>query len=262
MLLCATAIINYGQVKKSNDQKRQERRERINQLIKKEEEGALIYYKQSAFGFKLNTDGWSGFYEHGKYKTISTTNIWWVEGGERKSPKEEKQSVTSFDGTFITIGNPFVYGKENNFYYLKAGFGQQRLIGGKGNKNGVAVSAVYGAGIAGGYLKPYYITVSELINGSHDIKYTDGSEAYYLDPTIIQGSPGFTKRMFEGEWTPGVLARAALRFDYGKYNEILSAVETGINAEYYGKKMPIMALNPAKHFFFNAYVAIEFGKRK
>jgi len=36
----------------------------------------------------------------------------------------------------------------------------------------------------------------------------------------------------------------------------------GVNAEYYTKKMPIMINNPDKQFFFNGYVAIEFGRRK
>ena len=57
----------------TKEQKKQERKENINELMKQEEEGALIYSKQSAFGFKLNTDGWGVFYEHGKYKTIKKT---------------------------------------------------------------------------------------------------------------------------------------------------------------------------------------------
>ena len=39
--------------------------------------------------------------------------------------------------------------------------GQQYLIGGKGNKNGVAVSAIYGGGLSLGYLKPYYLNVHD-----------------------------------------------------------------------------------------------------
>ena len=42
----------------------------------------------------------------------------------------------------------------------------------------------------------------------------------------------------------------------------LSAFEVGINAEYYSKKMPILINNPEKQFFFNGYIAIEFGRRK
>jgi len=250
----------------TKDQKKQERKERINKQIKLEEEGALVYSKQSAFAFKLNTDGWGAFYEHGKYKTITNTGLWWLEMGEHKSPKEEKVTTGQNIGNgFILLGNPYIYGKRNNFYFLKAGIGSQKLIGGKGNKNGVAVSAIYGGGIIAGYLKPYYISVKDSVTGNPtDIKYTDATAVQFLDPdpTRVLGASGFTKGFGEGKFVPGAHARLAMRFDYGRYNEFLSALEVGVNAEYYTKKMPIMANNPEKQFFFNGYIAIEFGKRK
>ncbi|MEO7531358.1 MAG: hypothetical protein ABIS69_08105, partial [Sediminibacterium sp.] len=242
-------------------QQRAERREKINQLIKQEEEGALIYQKQGAFGFKFNTDAWSMFYEHGKYKTITKTNLWWLEFGERKHPKEEKVPTLSASSGFLIISS-YIYGKRNNFYYLKAGLGQQKLIGGKGNKNGVAVSAIYGGGLSAGLLKPYYIEIQNpSTNKKEEIKY-DNNDKLFLDPSIILGRGSLTKGLNEIQFVPGAHARAALRFDYGRYNEVLSAIEVGVNAEYYSKSMPILLLNKDKKFFFNAYIALVFGKRK
>ncbi len=268
-LLIAVTIFTYGQTNPTNksktkEQKKQERRERLNELMKQYEEGSLIYAKQAAFGFKLNTDGWGVFYEHGKYKTINRTGLWWLEFGERKSHKEEKVTTgEDIGGGFILVGNPYIFGKKNNFYYLKGGVGQQLLIGGKGNKNGVAVSGIYGGGISLGYLKPYYLNVQDATTGeTKDIKYSDSTAGEFLDPNAITGASGFTKGFSEGKIVPGAYARVALRFDYGRYNEFLSALEVGVNAEYYSKKMPIMINNPEKQFFFNGYIAIEFGKRK
>ena len=242
-------------------QKKSERREKINQLIKQEEEGALIYQKQGAFGFKFNTDAWSMFYEHGKYKTITKTNLWWAEFGERKHPKEEKVPTLNASQGFLIISS-YIYGKQNNFYYLKAGIGQQKLIGGKGNKNGVAVSAIYGGGFSAGLLKPYYIEIQNpSTNKKEEIKYT-GNDSLFLDPTIILGKGGLTKGFNEIKFVPGVHARAAIRFDYGRYNEVLSAIEVGVNAEYYTQTMPILLLNKDRKFFFNAYISLVFGKRK
>lgn len=273
ILFSAVTVISFGQetTEKKNtvsehDRKKQERKDNINKLIKEEEEGALIYSKQSAFGFKMNTDGWGVFYEHGKYKTIKKTNIWWMEFGERRSPKEEKISTgQDVGGGFILVGNPYVYGKQNNFYYLKLGIGQQLLIGGKGNKNGVAVSAVYGGGLSLGYLKPYYLNVRDDDGNNVDVKYVGGdstTKSNFLDPTRINGATGFTKGFGEGKIVPGAFARLGMRFDYGRYNEFLSAFEVGVNAEYYSKVMPILINNPEKQFFINGYIAIEFGSRK
>lgn len=242
--------------------KKAERREKINQLIKQEEEGALIFHKQGAFGFKFNTDAWSMFYEHGKYKTINKTNLWWLELGERKDRKEEKVPTLSASQGFLVISS-YIYGKRNNFYYLKGGLGQQLLIGGKGNKNGVAVSAIYGGGFSAGLLKPYYIEIQNPVNNAREqIKYDVTNENLFLDPSIIIGKGGLTKGFNEIQFVPGAHARAALRFDYGKYNEVLSAMEVGVNAEYYSKAMPILLLNKENKFFFNAYIALVFGKRK
>ncbi len=245
----------------TKQQKKADRREKINQLIKQEEEGALIYQKQGAFGFKFNTDAWSMFYEHGKYKTINKTSLWWLELGERKHPKEEKVPTLNAQQGFLIISS-YIYGKRNNFYYLKAGLGQQTLIGGKGNKNGVAVSAIYGGGFSAGLLKPYYLEiVNPSTNKKEEIKYNN-NDNLFLDPTIILGKGSFGKGFNEIKFVPGAHARAALRFDYGRYNEVLSAMEVGVNAEYYSQTMPILLLNKEKKFFFNAYIALVFGKRK
>ena len=51
---------------------------------------------------------------------------------------------------------------------------QQKLIGGKGNKNGVATSLLYGGGIAVALMKPYYLEVQETSsNQAKLVKYAD-----------------------------------------------------------------------------------------
>jgi hypothetical protein len=238
-----------------------ERREKINQLIKQEEEGALIYQKQITQGIHFNTDGWSVFYEKGKYKTITTTNLWWVEIGEHRHPKEERTPTASSVQGFIILSN-YVYGKQNNLYDVKLGFGQQKLIGGKGNKNGVAVSAIYGGGITAGLLKPYYLQIQNpSTQRQEDIKY-DNNDQLFLDPTIILGKGSFSKGFSEMQFVPGGHVKGALRFDYGRYNEVVSALEVGLKATYFSKKMPVMLLNDEKSLFFNAYISVIFGKRK
>lgn len=241
--------------------KKADRKEKINQMIKQEEEGALVFNKQGSFSFKFNSDGWGMFYERGKYKTVTKTNLWWIELGEHKHPKEEKVPTISASGGFLIVSS-YIYGKRNNFYNLKLGLGQQKLIGGKGNKNGVAVSAIYGGGLTAGLLKPYYIEIQNPNNNKQEqIKY-DNNDNLFLDPTIILGRGGLTKGFGEMKFVPGAHVRTALRFDYGRYNEVVSALEVGLNAEYYSQKMPILLLNKEKSFFFNAYVALTFGKRK
>jgi len=260
LLIIIVPVTLFSQNEKQTRQEKiAQRKERINKLIKQEEEGALIYEKQNAFGIKLNTDGYGFFYEHGKYKTIEKTNSWFIELGERKDKKEEK--ITNGNG-FFAFGNPYIYGKINNFYYLKLGIEQQRLLGGKGNKNGVAVSLIYGGGLSLGMLKPYYLQISSSSLGTLDIKYDGGNDSTFLNQNVINGSTGPFKGFGEMKYVPGALLKTAIRFDYGRYNELLSAIEVGVNAEYYSDNMPIMAKTEAGKLFFNAYLAFVFGKRK
>ena len=42
------------------DNKKKEKRDKINRILKLEEEGEPGFRKHSIFGFKLNTDGWGG----------------------------------------------------------------------------------------------------------------------------------------------------------------------------------------------------------
>lgn len=256
MMAISSLLLAEAQTKTKSDI-RKERAARLDKLRSGEDEDALIYNKQGAFGIRLNTDGYGVWYEHGKYKSLSLTNLWWISLDERKDPKEQR--VTNTDGIF-QIGNPFVYGKIKNFYQLKVGIGQQRLIGGKDVKNGIAVSAIYGGGVSAGITKPYYINVTDSI-GNRDISYSSETDKVFrLGP--INGGSGFGKGFNQLSFIPGAFAKVALRFDYGHFNELLSAIETGVTAQYYTKDIQMMIDQPSKKFFFNAYVALVFGKRK
>ena len=199
------------QERKLKNERKAEKKERVNKLIKQEEEGMLIFQKQNIFGFKLYSDGWGAFYEKGIMKTVEKTTLFMGEFGERKSNKERKVPNTNQNG--VSFGNNFIYGKINNFFFLKLGVGQSLLLGGKGNKNGVAVSAIYGGGLSLGFLKPYYIKVVEN-NVEKTIKYGESatSDSLFLNYSDANGA-GLFKGFGEPKIKPGVFVKAALRFD-------------------------------------------------
>lgn len=244
--------------KASKTDKKNERREKVNAMIKQAEEGVLIYSKQSIFGLQARTNGYGAFYELGRMKTNKKTNLYRIDFTEIKSQKEEKLS----SGNGLFFGNPFVYGKVNNFYQLTLSFGQQMMLGQKGNKNGVAVSAIYNGGLALGLLRPYYLEVDDQSAGENRvIKYSVADSALFVSNSII-GSGGFGKGWGEMKIKPGAFVKAALRFDYGRFNEIVSAVELGLSGEFYSSKIPILLDQKDKQFFIQGYIAILFGRRR
>ena len=247
-------------VKSTKENKKQSKRERRNEMIRLEEEGESAFRKQSIIGFKFSSDGYGLFYERGKIKSAYKTNVIQFELNEKKHKKEEKQSRS--DGA-VVFGNPFIYGKQNNFYQFKIGVGQQYMFGGKGNKNGVGVYFLYAGGISIGMLKPYYLEIETPPNSGivEQIRYTQADSALFMGPSIL-GSAGFGKGWSEVKIVPGVHAKLALRFDWGRFNNTISAAEAGFNFEYYPQDVHQMVGLEPKHTFINSYIAILFGSRK
>ncbi|MEO6837986.1 MAG: hypothetical protein ABI261_05885 [Ginsengibacter sp.] len=253
-LLIATSISTHSFAQDTRKDRQEAKKQHINNAIKQEEEGVITYKKSFAFGAKLVTDGYGIFFELGRASSVKKSTLYQLEISERKSSKEYKQN------SYFSNSAPFIYGKENFFYPVKLGVQQQILLGNKLNKNGVAITANYGGGLAAAFLRPYYVQVNNG-NSINYVKYNSADSAQFLSGSII-GGPGLGKGWNEITVTPGLYAKAAVRFDYGSYNEIISAIEVGVTADYYTKKIPMMVYNPEKQFFFSGYVAIMFGKRK
>jgi hypothetical protein len=246
--------------KKTTD--KQSKRNKINELIRNEEDGIASFKKQSTIQFKMNNDGNGLLYEYGKMKTPYKTTLFQFEYGEKQHPKQQKQSTSSYvGGGFTVFGKPFIYGKQNIFYQLKLGAGQQVLLGGKGNKNGVAISAVLVGGFSAGLIRPYYM---ELVTDSGSVKkkFSEEDRELFMNPENIIGGTGLTKGWNEIKFNPGVYVKTGLRFDWARFNHVVSALEFGFSFDFYSKKVIQMVDVPGKSFFPTAYISLVFGKRK
>jgi hypothetical protein len=243
--------------------KKDVRRQRINALIKQEEEGVIAYRKHTVFGLKLLNDGYGAFLEIGRAQSINKALLFQLDISERKNSKEQKQTNPQYPGPAI------IFGKINFFYPVKLGVQQQILLGNKSNKNGVSVTGNFGGGISLGLLRPYFLDVYDTTKNPlqrKSIRYEsadsnlfgNNNELYYLQAT----GPNLGKGWGDLKLTPGAYAKAAVRFDYGRYNEVVSAIEVGLTAEYYSKKIPQLVYTTPKNLFVSAYVSIMFGKRK
>lgn len=253
-LIFIVSVSTGAYAQQSKKQRQAEKKARINNMIKEEEEGVIAYKKSFLFGAKLISDGYGVFFELGRASSVKKSTLFQLEISERKAIKEDKQSNPYLN----TI--PFIYGKENFVYPVKLGVQQQKLLGNKSNKNGVSITANYGGGVALSFLRPYYLEVQKG-NEYVYVKYNSPDSSLFLNGPIV-GGPTFGKGWSDITVTPGLYAKTALRFDYGSYNEVISAIEVGLTGEYYSKKVPILLRNNAKSFFFSGYVSILFGRRR
>jgi hypothetical protein len=262
MLVCiAVSIGMSAAAQKTKKDKREERRQRVNALIKQEEEGVIAYHKHNVFGLKLTNDGYGFFYEHGRAQSIKKALLFQLDFAERKHTKEKKQTNPFFPSS------PFIFGKINYFYPLKLGVQQQILLGNKSNKNGVAVTGNFGGGLSLGLLRPYYLEINDSVgNGRRAIKYDSADSTIFTSASQLGNagvsSAGFSKGWGDMKLSPGAYVKTALRFDYGSYNEVVSALEVGVSAEYYFKKVPQLIFLKQNQLFVNVYVSILFGRRR
>jgi hypothetical protein len=262
-IFLALSFATTSLAQQTKAEKKQDRQQKINALIKQDEEGVVTYTKSTAFGFKLLTDGWGGFLEIGRAQSVKKSLLFQLDISERKNIKEEKQTDPQYAGA------PIIFGKINYFYPLKLGVQQQFLLGNKSNKNGVSITGNVGGGLTIAFLRTYYLNVYDTsgsavrrkaikYNGPDSALFVDNYNLYYFQAT----GPTFGQGWGDLKLTPGAYAKGAVRFDYGRYNEVISAIEVGVTAEFYAKKIPQLVYTDPTQFFFSGYASIIFGKRK
>ena len=234
--------------------KKEIRRDRIDAMTKLEEEGVITYKKHTVYGGKFTSDGYGAFMEIGRAKSVRTALLFQMEITERKHEKEEKQQFN-----FSTTA-PIIYGKINFFYPIKLGVQYQYLLGNKSNKNGVSISGNVGGGAIIGLLRPYLVEIEKQGERKY-VGYNSPDSLFFLNGPFI-GGPGLGTGWGKMKVTPGLYVKPAIRFDYGKYNEMVSAIEIGLIGEFYSKKIPQMVYQKERQLFLSAFVAIVFGRRK
>lgn len=267
-LICATAIFQVSMAQRIPDprlerkfKEKAAKRERINEILRHEEEGNAFFSKHTLFGFSMNHDGYSMLFEKGKSKKPYNTTIFQFELSEKQHVKEQKQTNVAESFGFFFFNRPFVYAKQNIFYQAKLGTGKQIMIGGKGNKNGVGVYAVFLGGFTAGLTRPYYVDLYDDVEVVK-MKYTEENRDFFLDPTRIVGGAGLKKGWNEMKFVPGVYAKTGLRFDWGRFNQVVSALEFGFGFDYYTQKVVQMVDIEGRSFFPTGYVGLVFGNRK
>lgn len=225
----------------------------------------IIYNKEFATNFRLHTHGLSFGASVGTLQTYYRTKYWHFELGELKHGKEFRQSFDAPSSLNGRVSRAFKYGKQNNLFVMRAGFGSKRYFSEKAKHKGVAVGISYEGGATLGILKPYYL---ELRAGdgrlTYPTRYTDETAARFLDLTQIHGASPWIKGFGHLSALPGLHARFAVHFDWGAFDEYLKSFEGGIMVDAFARKAPIMVELPNvenNFLFLNLFLNLQFGKR-
>lgn len=226
-------------------------------------------------GIGLTTDGWTVFVNKGWVKSDDDKNsdkfynvrFAQLEISEHKHPKEIKGTNNSIAQATNDKPKPFIYGKINNFYALKLGYGYRRIIAGKPEPGTVAIHWLYAGGLSIGLLKPYYIDAYVLRDNPRrlvreNIKYNDENAEAFIQQNNIVGSSGWTTGLGETKIVPGIHAKTGVHFDFAQNTKTKLALEVGLAAELYTQKIELMADQKAYPYLISGYVSLQFGRRK
>lgn len=224
----------------------------------------LVYNTALSFGAKASTAGFGVFGDLTKRITVEKDRLYYFEVNFLKHPKELKK-INEYTVAFpYDSPRPFVYGKKNSFFALKAGYGNKFILGEKAEKNGYEIKFSYAAGPSLGFLKPYYLDVWYDEDGDAILvseKYSPETENAFLNATSIYGYSGFNKGFNEISLMPGVFGKAGINFDWATYDDFVKAFEAGIGGELYLKDVPMMIVENNKPYFVYLYLSLHFGKK-
>lgn len=244
----------------------------------------VVYDKEFTVDFRLHTNGFALAANFGKLKTYYKTRYYHFELGELRHPKEFRQSFDINIPNTNATSRSYVFGKQNNFYVLRAGIGEKRYFSEKAKKRGLAVGMSYEGGPSLGMLKPYYLKIIRYSDTGpnpgrvSDEKFSEDNTNVFLNTNNIYGSAGFGKGLGEISFMPGIHAKIAVHFDWGAFDEFVKAVEAGIMVDAYYKKVPILIddadlsafptpeiIEPQnvqnRPFYINFFVNLQLGKR-
>lgn len=225
----------------------------------------IVYNRETAFNFRLTTNrGFAAGMEFGRLRSYYRTTYFQLNLGEVKHTKEQRQSPPPNVRSF----RPFVFGKQNNFFVARAGWGVKRYYSEKAKQKGVAVGMSYSIGPALGLLKPYYLALAYTSPDNprdqrvlHQ-KYSESNAAVFLDQTRILGASPFTRGLGEISFIPGGNASIAFHMDWGAFDEVVKALEIGLQIDAFARRVPILVSEENSQLFFNFFINLQLGKRR
>lgn len=227
--------------------------------------------EEFALGLRIHTDGWSAYMQRGFLNFAENkTQFIWLGIGEKYHPREVKTQNEYFDSTAILgkVPTPYKYGKINNFYQLKLGYGRSKMLSGTLDKKSVVISWNYGVALSLGFLKPYALEliVPEVSDSLHFVRknvtfYDADYGNYFLSKPNIRGAGTFSSGLSNLQIKPGLLLRSGFNFDFAPSKYAFIDAEIGTMMEMYPKKIDLMVNTNNKAVFFSIYADVHIGKR-
>ncbi|WP_157974564.1 hypothetical protein [Lewinella sp. IMCC34183] len=204
----------------------------------------------------------------GKLVTYDKTRFWTLTFGDIRHSRERRENPDRVNVVSNRVSRAYVFGKQNQLYALRLGFGKKRFLSEKAPERGVAIGYSYEFGPSLGFVKPYYLEIERADAAPEDVRYTGDNADVFLDNQVnVFGASAWTVGLDEVGIRPGVHARFATHFGFGAYDETAKSLEAGIMADYFLGNTDIMiesdltpgVTNPP--LYLSLFINVQIGKR-
>ncbi len=218
-------------------------------------------YSADSVIYKHTLDGGIMFHSRGfglqisKGKNLTSRKNFFYEASlvNVKSPKQ----IRSIN-PYYPNSKSFVYGKLNELFILRGGFGYSKVLNRKPYWGGVELRYHYSGGVTLGLAKPvyFYVNKSATSNTYETQRFEDGLYIYE-----VVGRAPFTKGFGEMGLHPGIYLKGGVSFEFGPVKSRINALEMGTLIDIFINQVQLMADNNPKNIFFGFYLSYKFGKR-
>ncbi|MGB1247975.1 MAG: hypothetical protein ACPG4Z_03760 [Chitinophagales bacterium] len=219
-----------------------------------------IYKNEWSIGARLHTNGFSAFYERVWVKNIWKKSVLQTDFFYYKDYRESKTDVSP---ALSTSNRTYIYGKQNNFFQFKLGYGQRKIIANKMDQKGVRFSWFYMGGVSLGLLKPYHLEIKK-DNESSFYAYGEIPDDVFLSidsNNAVLGAGGVQYGFNKLKPLPSIYGKFGFNFDWANKEYFVKALEVGVQLDVFYKKLPIMITSRNKPYILNFYMSIQMGKR-
>jgi hypothetical protein len=221
----------------------------------------ILFQDEKSISISLNSNGISAGYRYGRRRTYLSKTIYDIELAYIRHPKE----VKTYTPSSYTVSRKYVNGKLNLFTSFRPSIGFQKEIFSKEDKGSIAVRYYYNFGPSLGITKPVYynFNIWGRMGDTYVITETRTEKYDFTENTPllweIAGKASFWKGFDEIKLYPGLHARFGMSFEYGSVNRLINAIDAGIIAEVFSRKIPIMLTSDNRQFFITLFVSYRFG---
>lgn len=231
----------------------------------------LVYDNEMSFNISLGSPrNFLIGMRSGKLVSFDEMKYWSLSFGDLRHSRERRENPDRINLLTNRVSRAYVFGKENQLYALRFGFGRRKYLSEKARQRGVAVGYSYEFGPTLGILKPYYLEVDAGEPNNNriiDIRHTGLNTAEFLNQDRIFGASAWTQGINELSIRPGIHAKAAAHFAFGAYDEMAKSLEAGIAADFLLGNTDIMIesdLTPGvsnNPLHLSLFINVQLGKR-